>query len=288
MDLYRYKAIKNETPKISVLITVYSKDKPSWFKESLSSILDQQSPDQLVLIVDGWVPDALKAIIEDYEKKYPSIVCVVWLKENKGLAHALNVGLKRCEYELVARMDSDDISRNDRLRIQLRYFSEDPGLDILGSPAIDIDDQGRKIKEREVPFSHGEIYQLMWACPLIHPSIMFKKSRILAAGGYSEELKRRQDYELWFRCAELGYRFANTDEPLLEYRVTDDSYKRNSFSVAWTQYKIGLKGVSALKLGLKARLGVFFPVVKAVLPPPLRKLVTRIAKGFDPRSRKYV
>jgi len=272
---------------ISVLMSVYRGDEPHWFDEALQSILINQTPDQFVLVVDGAVSELVENVISTYKSKFPAVLDVIRLENNKGLAHALNVGLRHCHYELVARMDADDISYPERLKVQKQRFTSDNTLDILGSPAIDINAEGVKLGKRGVPRSHEEIYKLMWTCPLVHPSVMFKKDRILAAGGYSEELKRRQDYELWFRCADLGYRFANTEEPLIKYRVTDDSHKRNSLSVAWSQYKIGLKGVSSLGLGFKARMGVAFPVVKALLPTPLRKLLIHVANLFDPRGRKH-
>lgn len=272
---------------VSVLMSVYKGDEPNWFDEALQSILIDQTPAQLTLVVDGPVPEILESIISIYKSNFPAVLDVIQLENNKGLAHALNVGLRHCNHELVARMDSDDISCPGRLKVQQQRFCNDNQLDILGSPAIDINAEGLEVGKRGVPKSHEEIYKLMWTCPLVHPSVMFKKDKILAAGGYSEELKRRQDYELWFRCAKLGHRFANTEEPLIKYRVTDDSHKRNSLSVAWSQYKIGLKGVSSLGLGVKARLGVAFPVVKALLPTPLRKLLTHVANLFDPRGRAH-
>ncbi|MFD2632136.1 glycosyltransferase [Idiomarina piscisalsi] len=276
----------NNKLNISVLMSVYDGDKPNWFDEALHSILVEQSPGQLVLVIDGTISEKLENIISKYYNVNPDVLNVIRLDRNKGLAHALNVGLRYCNYELVARMDADDISYPTRLKTQQSYFLKDTDLDILGSPAIDIDANGASVGLRGVPISHQEIYKLMWTCPLIHPSVMFKKDKILAAGGYSEKLKRRQDYELWFRCAELGYRFKNAEETLIKYRITEDTHKRNNLSVAWSQYKIGLSGVSSLGLGVKARLGVAFPVIKALLPTPLRKLLIHVSNVFDPRGRK--
>jgi hypothetical protein len=96
-------------------------------------------------------------------------------------------------------------------------------------------------------------------------------------------LKRRQDYELWFRCAKSGAKFANIDEPLIRYRITDQTYARNSIKVTWTQAIIGFKGSRELSLGFKAQIGVFYPVIKAILPLKLRKSIENIVKKFDPR-----
>lgn len=274
---------------VSVLMSVYAGDEAKWFDEALRSVLLEQTlkPAQLVLVIDGKLSPDLDAVISHYQSQYADVIDVVRLAKNQGLAHALNAGLSHCKYELVARMDADDISAPERLATQYDYFGAHEDLDILGTAAVDISAHGEEVGKRGVPTEHAELYKLMWTCPLIHPSVMFKKSKILAVGGYSETLKRRQDYELWFRCAEQGYQFANLPQALIRYRVTDDSLKRNSLSVAWNQYKIGLRGVSSLGLGFKARLGVAFPVIKALLPTPLRKLLIRLANMFDPRGRKH-
>ena len=271
----------------SVLVSVYAKEKPNWLAEALDSILVKQSvlPSEVVLVVDGPITDELEAVILKYKSQYSETFVVHHLSSNYGLGYALNEGLKICKYDLIARMDADDIAQPNRFKVQLAFMQDNPIVDILGSSAEDINENGESIAVRSVPSEHDDIYKLMWTCPLIHPSVIFKKNVVLNAGSYTKNLKRRQDYELWFRCAQQGAHFANICEPLIRYRITDNTYARNSLKVAWQQAMIGYKGCRALSLGLKAHIGVFYPVFKALLPLKARKVLEGLIKNFDPRGK---
>lgn len=271
----------------SVLMSVYARENPQWLRQSLSSILSDQTvkPAQVVLVADGPLHDELEQVIADFQQHYGDILDVCRLDSNRGLGHALCEGLLHCKFDWVARMDADDIALPQRFSRQLDFITHNPQVDIVGSYAEDMDATGAAIGVRKVPVGAAQIHQLMWTCPLIHPSVMYKKSVVLTAGSYSKTLKRRQDYDLWFRCAKAGAGFANIAEPLIRYRITDQTYARNSVSVAWNQAIIGFKGCRALSLGLKAQVGVFYPVVKAVLPLKLRKGLEGIIKKFDPRGK---
>lgn len=271
----------------SVLISVYAKENANWLAESLDSILVKQSvlPSEVVLVVDGPVTGELEAVISKYKSQFSETFVVHHLPSNCGLGYALNEGLKVCKYDLIARMDADDIAQPNRFEVQLAFLLDNPSVDILGSFAEDINENGIPIAVRTVPSERDDIYELMWTCPLIHPSVIFKKNVVLNAGSYTKNLKRRQDYELWFRCAQQGAHFANIREPLIRYRITDNTYARNSLKVAWQQAMIGYRGCRALSLGLKAHIGVFYPVFKALLPLKARKVLEGLIKNFDPRGK---
>lgn len=270
----------------SVLMAVYGKEIPEYLEESIESIWTRQTckPSQIVLVKDGALTKELDEVVARWSHSLGDVLKVVPLEHNRGLGRALNAGLKHCTNELVARMDADDRALPARFETQLATLAEHPDVDVLGSCATDIDVSGNAIGVRKVPSSHEDIYPMLWTCPVIHPSVMFRKSVIVDAGSYSEKLKRRQDYELWFRVAAKGARFHNVSDCLMEYRVTDDTYKRNNLSVAYNQAMIGLKGCAMLNLGLTARVGVFYPVLKSVLPLVLRRGLESMAARLDPRK----
>ena len=96
---------------VSVLISVYSKEKPDFLQQSLDSIFTQtMPPDEVVLVEDGPLTEELDTIIQQYAQQHQELQ-IVKLPENAGLGPALCEGLKHCHNELVARMDSDDISK---------------------------------------------------------------------------------------------------------------------------------------------------------------------------------
>ena len=97
--------------KYSVLQTVYKSDNPEYLRLSLESMISQSvKPDELVLVKDGPITNELQAVIDETDKKYPGIIVQHQLDKNVGLGKALNEGIVICKNELIARMDSDDIS----------------------------------------------------------------------------------------------------------------------------------------------------------------------------------
>src|SRR5690554_5001347 len=112
----------------TVLMSVYAKEQPDYFNQAFLSIWDQQTlkPDQIVLVKDGPLTAELDAEIQRWQEKLGKVLSVVELPENVGLGAALNEGLKACKYELVARMDTDDISLPARFEEQVAFMQTHP------------------------------------------------------------------------------------------------------------------------------------------------------------------
>lgn len=213
--------------KYSVLMSVYYKEKPEYLMKSLNSIFNQSvEPDEVILIKDGPLTKELEDIISVFLNRY-DIFSVFSLEKNMGLGYALNFGLVQCKNEIVFRMDSDDISIKERARIQLEFLDKNPDVSVLGSYIEEfIDDSVENICVKRVPLENSEIRNtLKFKNALNHPSVVFKKSHILAVGGYIE-LKLNEDYYLWVRMAEKGYIFANIDISLVKMRISDETYLR--------------------------------------------------------------
>lgn len=128
--------------KFSVLMSIYEKEKPQYFVEALESVLNQTViPNEIVIIEDGKLTKDLQDIIFMYKEKYPNIIKNYPLKENKGLGLALNYGVTKCQYNLIARMDTDDISVPDRFEKQLQIFKNKPNCDIVGGNILEFDEK---------------------------------------------------------------------------------------------------------------------------------------------------
>ena len=216
-------------PQYSVLMSVYYKEKPENLKLAMESIMNQTVPPAVfILVCDGPLGDGLDGVINDMEGTH-SELRVVRLPKNGGLGNALNVGLKQCTNELVARMDSDDISRPDRCEKQIRIFEEHPELSIISgtveefSKSIDVIEA-----RRELPESSQEIIKFSKKRnPFNHPCVMYKKSAVEAAGGY-QDFYLLEDYYLWIRMLQNGAKGYNIREPLLWMRAGAAMYKRRS------------------------------------------------------------
>lgn len=216
--------------KYSVLMSVYAKEKPEYLRMSMQSIFDQTiPPNDFVLICDGPLTDALDAVIADMQIQYEQQLNVIRLDKNQGLGYALRYGIKQCKNDLVARMDSDDISRLDRCERELAIFEEDPSISIVGSVIAEFSDSIDNIESlRIVPEKHAEILKFAkMRSPFNHPSVMYRKSAVLAAGNYPE-VRYMQDYYLWIEMLIDGVKGYNIQEPLVWMRADNNLFKRRS------------------------------------------------------------
>lgn len=238
--------------KYSVLMSLYIKEKPDYLKQSIDSMLNQTIlPDEIVIVKDGPLTADLDNLLQEYADKHNGLFKIISNKINIGLGLALNHGLRNCRNELVARMDTDDISLSDRCEKELNMFQQDKELAIVGTMVDEFNSNPNEIvSTRTVPTSHQEIYEFAKRRSAFnHPTVMYKKSIVLKCGGYSD-LRRNQDVDLFGRMLFLGYRAANIDESLLLFRSNSDLSKRrrsweNTKSYIDTIYKLWKIGYSS-------------------------------------------
>ena len=196
----------------------------------MDSIWNQTIPtDDFVLVCDGPLNEELDAVIEAMRAAHPDTLHVVRLEKNGGLGNALNMGIKHCKHELVARMDSDDISRPDRCERQLKMFQEHPDISVVSGIVEEFTTSTSEIEARRVPpETQNEIVQFAKKRnPFNHPCVMYKKSAVEAAGGY-QDFYLLEDYYLWIRMLQKGITGYNLQEPLLWMRAGSDMYKRRA------------------------------------------------------------
>lgn len=272
--------------KFSVLMSLYYKEKPDYLDIALDSVFKNTiAPDQVVMVLDGPIGEELQTIVDKYNALYPSFD-VYPQEKNQGLSAALNIGLGKCRNELVFRMDTDDICYPYRFEKMLKFYEENPRLDMAGSFDTIIDENGNIVNPiLEEPTTYEEIKRLIWTCPFSHPTMTFKKSSILRVGSYNPNSGPRQDdYELWFRCIASGLYALNYPEPLNYYRFFDDSLQKNSIKVGWWRMKVGLKGCWMCKCSPLAYLGVCYPFVRSLMPLRIRGWLYNLTDKYSPRS----
>ena len=176
----------------SVLISVYAREQSDYLRSALHSVFEQTvPPTEVVLVEDGPLTTELEAVITDFCEKYNTLK-IVRLAKNMGLGNALNIGLSACTYDLVARMDSDDLSLPNRFEAQLTVFEENP-------------------EDREL----RRMCQLK--TPLNHMTVMFSKKEVLDAGGY-QHFYLFEDYWLWARMIKNGVKLYNVQDVLVNVR----------------------------------------------------------------------
>lgn len=205
----------------SVLMSVYYKEKAEYLNLSLESIIKQTlKPDEIILVQDGYLTKELYTVIESYIQKYPDIFKTYALKENQGLGKALNYGLQKCSYEIVARMDTDDIAEDNRFELQVTAFKNDKELALCGGQIAEfIDDPNEITSYRKVPIKQKEILKFVKKRnPFNHMTVMFRRQMVLNVGGY-QHMPYFEDYWLWARVLNAGYKTENIDAVLVKVRA---------------------------------------------------------------------
>ncbi len=265
----------------SVLMSVYHKENAEYLRTAMDSIWNQTIPtDDFVLVCDGPLNEGLDAVIEEMKKEHPDTLHVVRLEKNSGLGVALNEGLKHCKHETVARMDSDDIAFADRCERQLTVFGEHPEISLCSGTVIEfLDSIDNVVGKRELPVTHEEIVSFSRKRnPCNHPSVMFKKSAVKAAGGYIEKYHLFEDYYLWVRMLMNGLKARNIKEPILYMRTPLDLYMRRggkAYAKDMLAFHKWLKDQGWIGLGTYLTGAVPHALV-CVLPNSIRKIVYSI------------
>lgn len=263
-DSERIERVKQsaEQKKYSVLMSLYKKEKPEYLRLAIDSMLNQTvAPDEIIMVEDGPLTDELYAVLNEYPMLHR-----IKNEKNLGLGLALNVGLKECRNELVARMDTDDCSKPERCEKQLKRFFEKPYLTIVGSHIDEfVDDPSNVISQRIVPTTSEEIYNFAKKRSAFnHPAVMYSKTAVLENKGYAD-LKRNQDVDLFGRMQFEGYKAENIDESLLWFRSSDELAKRRkSWQNTWSYiatirrfWKMGYSSfIDYLMVGI-AQVGMF-------------------------------
>ena len=227
----------------SVITSVYKNDKPEYIRVALDSLLVQQTvkPDEIVLVQDGPVSHETSRLLLEYKDNYGEKMNVIRVTQNKGLGNALMLGVENAKYDIVARMDSDDICAPDRFEKQLAYLESHPECDIVGGQITEfIDTPDNIVGKREVPCDNEAIYHYMRSrCALNHPTVMFKKKAVLDAGNYQDWFWN-EDYYMWIRMMEQGCVFANLPDVLVNMRSGLDQYGRRG-GKKYFDSEIGIK-----------------------------------------------
>lgn len=262
--------------KFSVSMCVYGKDNPDWFRTAVNSVVNQtKSPDEVVLVVDGPVPEELDAVIKDFEKN--PIFKVIRLEVNKGHGEARRTGLNNCTHELVALMDADDISAPDRFKKQLALFETNPELTIVGSSITEFVGEPENIVGARVVETDDAAIKadMKKRCPMNQMTVMFRKSDVEKAGGYIDWYCD-EDYYLWLRLLLNGAVFANLPDYLVNVRVGKEMYQRRGgmkyfkSEAKLQKYMLDNKviGIGTYAVNVCKRL-----IVQVLLPNKLRSFV---------------
>lgn len=264
-------------PPFSVLMSLYYKEKPEYLEQCLESLLNQSCQAQeWVIVKDGPLGQDLESVLKNYIEKYPELITIVTIDKNVGLGLALRKGIQFCKYELIARMDTDDIARQDRFEKQLKEFIADPELDICGSHIKEFEgDINNILAIRKVPLSQEDIivYQKRRSA-YNHMTVMYKKSSVLKAGNY-EHAPLMEDDMLWTRMILSGCKGKNIDDFLVWARTGNAMIARRGGFSYFKKYRRSRKKI--YDTGFISRWDYIYTIIiqfiVALIPERLRMII---------------
>jgi len=228
------------TRQFSVLMSVYCRENPDYLRQSMESLCGSTVlPTEVVLVEDGPISSDLTGVINQFRNKL-NIVSLP-LKYNIGFPGALNHGLSRCSYEIVARFDTDDICAPDRFALQLGFLKNNPNVAAVSGVVREFDSfSGDWLGLRQPPLSQADILKYAkLRSPLNHPAVMFRKSIVLKVGAYPEHMRvAYEEYVLWVRIIMAGYQLANLNQVLVYMRAgRAQALRRRGIKYAIQEYK---------------------------------------------------
>ena len=271
----------NNNQNVAVIMSVYRLDSPLALKGAIDSILNQTYACDLFIYSDGTIPLGLEQIIDEIITN--TRVKYFGSEKNSGLAFALNQLIDIVivsNYQYIARMDSDDISRVSRIERQVNYFNDNPTVDVCGTSCREFG-ASYALDEKHLPQTHDELLSFSIArCPLIHPSVMFRSSVFVSGNRYPTNTALTEDMALWFNLLKKGYRFGNINEVLLDYRLNENTIdRRKGMGKALSEVRLRTVNMLALKqFSFKNVLLICSRIIFHLMPSSLVKLAYKKAR----------
>lgn len=200
-------------PLVSILMPVYNTE--PYLNEAMDSMLSQTFTDFELIVLNDCSPDNAEDILDKYND--PRIVRYKGEK-NVGLSNVLNVGIGLAQGKYIARMDSDDISLPNRLKVQVDYLEAHPEIDLV-SAGMQLYGAKEDVWIREKDSEKVKINALFHS-PVLHASSVWRKESFEKHGlCYRQEMVPAEDYDLWTRALLSGLSMINLPDVLYKYRL---------------------------------------------------------------------
>lgn len=207
-------------PLVSVIMPVYNAER--YLTEAINSILSQTLKNFEFILINDASTDKTLQMIHKFQKKDKRIR-IINNKKNLQMAESLNLAINQAKSDFIARMDQDDISLPDRLKVQYAFMQSHPYVVMVGNNVLIIDEMGQVVSKRTYPITSLGLKKIMFRySPFAHPTVMFRKDAIQRLGGYSPEKHPCSDIDLWFRLGK-DYEFASIPRFLFKYRLSFSS-----------------------------------------------------------------
>ena len=257
----------DNSKKISIIMGIYNC--ANTLDEAIESIMSQTYSNwQMIMCDDGSVDDTY-SVANKYVEQCPDKFVLIKNDKNRGLNYTLNHCLKYADGDYIARMDGDDISLPTRFEKEVEFLNNNPKYSIVSCQMVYFDDEG----DFRISKDNGEpaISQFAKGTPFCHAPCMVRREAYMAINGYTESVKRLrvEDWDLWVRMYEKGYRGYRINEPLYKMRDDRNAYSRRKFKFRINEARVSAYATKKLKLGIINYIWVFRPIIVGLLPNKL-------------------
>lgn len=267
------------TVEISVIMGVYNPSSRKYFFKAVQSIIAQTFTAWEMIIYDDGSNEAGASMIRE-AAAMDERICYIRGSKNRGLAFALNECIQKARGRYVARMDADDISKPERFQMLYDFLEANPAFAWAGTNSELINDSGIWGMDKRIEVPQREDF--LKFSPYIHPAVIFRREVLEKAGGYnvSEVTRRCEDYELFMRLHQMGYRGCNLQTPLFQYREDIEAYKKRKYRYCIQESRIRYRGFRKLGiLKIKTLPYVFKPLFVGLVPLKLTQYIKKNKKG---------
>lgn len=234
--------------------------------DAINSILNQTYSDWELIMCDDGSSDDTFAVAKKYADIYPNQIILLQNEKNLGLNYTLNRCLALAKGKFIARMDGDDLCAPNRFDEELAVFAEEPELAIVSTDMECFDETGvwGRIKHPEYP----QDKDFFAGPPFCHAPCMIRADVFRAVGGYSveERLLRVEDFHLWIKIYQAGFKGKNIGKPLYQMRDDRNAYKRRTFKNRLNEAYVRMLAVKMLNLPKYGYLFSLRPILVGLMP----------------------
>lgn len=262
---------------ISVIMGVYNC--ASTLEEAVNCIINQTYPKWELIMCDDASTDDTYTVAKKYAQMYPDKIFLLQNKKNHGLNYTLNKCLKSARGEFIARMDGDDLCSRDRFAQEIEVFEKEPEISIVSTGMQYFDESGvwGQVLKKEYP----DKMEFLNETPFCHAPCMVRKKAYDAVGGYSEakRLLRVEDYHLWMKMMETGFKGKNIQKCLYQMRDDRNAFSRRKFRYRINEAYVRCLAVKHLKLPFYGYIYALRPLAVGMLPPAVYKFLHKKRLG---------
>ena len=266
----------NNRPFVSVIMGVFNCGET--LDEALECIINQTYDKWEIIMCDDASTDNTRDVAEKYVKEYPEKIHLLYNDSNQGLNYTLNRCLEVAKGEFIARMDGDDRCSLDRFEKEIEAFNTYPDISIVSSDMAFFDENGVWGQTRTIV--RPEPRDFAKETQFCHAACMVRKAAYDAVGGYTvdKRLLRVEDYHLWIKMYEKGYRGINIREPLYQMRDDRKARSRKLFKYRLNEAYVKYLAVKKLKLPVHYYVHCIKPIIIGLMPRAMYDRVHHASK----------